>query len=613
MVENMPNKIALLSQETIDKIAAGEVVERPSSVIKELTENSIDAGSTAITIEINDGGTSFIRVSDNGCGIRREDLSLAFLRHSTSKIRTSEDLNSISSLGFRGEALSSIAAISRLELFTKTEDEITGSHYVIEGSKEVLNEEIGTPNGTSILVHHMFYNTPARKKFLKSNQTEASYIEELVSHLALSHPEISFRFISNGKEKLYTTGNGNLLDVIYLIFGREIASNLLPINIEDELVSIHGFIGKPLIHRGNRNFENFYVNKRFIKSNLLSKSVEEGCIGFLMQHQFPFCVLFLEFDYGKVDVNVHPSKMEVRFESTDIISNLIREAVHNALSKREDIVEAEPVKEKKTTDISPVLASIPKTVKKAEPFEAKRLQEIKETITEAIHKDTPYERQYQEFYKEKEIPVKEDYVYEQTTFLSRESMAKFEIIGQVFDTYWIVEFDNKMYIIDQHAAHEKVLFEKTMKLLKEKEMTSQMVSPPIIISLSPNEKRLLNDNIEAFETLGYDISSFGGAEFSINAIPGNLYNLDPKDLFLNVIAELDGISSSDAPEIVLEKVASMSCKAAIKGNNHLSQEEINVLLKELLELDNPYHCPHGRPTIISMSKYELDKKFKRII
>ncbi len=611
--------IALLSQETIDKIAAGEVVERPASVVKELTENALDAGSNAITIEIKDGGTSLIRITDNGAGIPSEQIPLAFLRHSTSKIRSADDLLSVRSLGFRGEALSSIAAVSRVELITKTEDEILGSHYIIEGSKEISMEEIGAPNGTSFFVQQLFYNTPARKKFLKSAATEASLVEEVVVHLAISHPEVSFRFLVNGKEKLYTAGNNNLNDVIYQIYGRELATNLLPISIESEYCKIDGFIGLPQVNRGNRSYENFYINHRYIKNKYLSSAVEEGYVGFLMQHQYPFCVLNLEFCDALVDVNVHPTKMEVRFDHIDEITREIRDAIHHELLFREDIQDVSvsvdddfPQSDNTTVSSTTMQESQekiePAFTRRPEPFESKKLSAMKESIIEAIHKDSPYERQYKEFYEKKE-----ETIYEQASFLSEESMAKFQIIGQVFETYWIVEYQDKMYIIDQHAAHEKVLYERTMASLAHKEMTSQYVSPPIVISLNAYEQGILTEHMQAFTELGYVIEPFGGNEYAIEAVPGNLFSLDSRDFFLSIIAELSSLKPTDSHELIMEKVASMSCKAAVKGNNKLSLSEIEALFRELLRLENPYHCPHGRPTIIAMTRDELDKKFKRIV
>lgn len=620
------NKIAVLEKATIDKIAAGEVVERPASVVKELVENAIDAGADAITVEIKDGGKSYIRITDNGCGIPEEELPVAFLRHSTSKLRDASELSDIHTLGFRGEALSSISAVSRVEMITKPQTELMGVRYVVEGSQEVSMDKIGAPDGTTIMVYQLFFNTPARKKFLKSDMTEASYISELMERLALSHPDVSFLFISNKKEKIHTSGNGNLMDTIYQIYGRQIASNLLAVEKETDLLMVSGFIGNSNVARGNRSLENFYINGRYIKSPLLSKAVEEGYVGYLMQHQYPFCVLQITTKEAAVDVNVHPTKQEVRFDDEIAIADIFKTLVFERLHQREDIAEVtldeeiEIEKEKEKEQSKPVTEE-----RTPEPFEKARLQQMREKITKQIHADTPYERKYQEFYQKREsdtnahapkqelLETSKPATYEQTSFLTREARAKHHIIGQVFDTYWLIEHDNKLYIIDQHAAHEKVLYERMMKQLKNKEMTTQYVSPPIILSLTRAEQDILERFADVFAELGYVISPFGGNEFAIEGVPGNLFSFDVKTFFMELLASCDSLKGNDGHDMILEKIASMSCKAAIKGNNQLSRPEIEALLEELLSLENPYHCPHGRPTIIAMTKYELEKKFKRIV
>ena len=630
------NKIAVLEKSTIDKIAAGEVVERPSSVVKELVENAIDAGASAITVEIKDGGKSYIRITDNGCGIPEDELSVAFMRHSTSKLRDASELADIHTLGFRGEALSSISAVSRVEMITKPADTLMGVRYVIEGSKEVSLDKIGAPDGTTIMVYQLFFNTPARKKFLKTDTTEASYISELMERLALSHPDISFCFISNKKEKIHTSGNGNLMDTIYQIYGRQIASNLLAVEKETDLLKVSGFIGNSNVARGNRSLENFYINGRYIKSPLLSKSVEEGYVGYLMQHQYPFCVLMITTKEASVDVNVHPTKQEVRFDDEMAIADIFKSLIFERLYQREDIAEVtldenvQAASLRKTTEndaTDPGSESItcePESKKEEtiievapEPFEKSRLEKMRQKITAQINADTPYERKYQEYYQEKEKEQdqsrEEKVTYEQTSFLSEQARAKHRIIGQVFDTYWLIEHDNKLYIIDQHAAHEKVLFERMMKQLQDKEMTTQYVSPPIIVSLTRAEQDILKRYEEVFSELGYVISSFGGNEFAIEGVPGNLFSFDVKEFFMELLASCGELKGNDGHDMIVEKVASMSCKAAVKGNNRLSYPEIEELLDELLSLENPYHCPHGRPTIIAMTKYELEKKFKRIV
>lgn len=627
------SKIALLTQDTIDKIAAGEVVERPSSVVKELVENAIDAKATAITIEIKDGGISFIRISDNGCGIDKSEVPLAFLRHSTSKIRSVEDLLFVSSLGFRGEALSSISAVSRVELITKTPDALTGVRYQIEGSKEIAFEEIGAPDGTTFLVKDLFYNTPARKKFLKSAQTEGSYIADMVEKLALSHPDISFKFISNNQTKLHTSGNGNIKDLIYHVYGREISSAVLPVEIENELFSVNGYIGKPVITRGNRNFEVYFINGRYVKSQLLSKAIEEAYKSFLMQHQYPFCVLYFTFKGESLDVNVHPTKMELRFDNNQEVYQYLCNGLYEVLSRKEMIPEVPVSEEKKAPEIvREYKESIP------EPFEARRLNQVRmqesiftpsqiERVRESVKKDSPYEEKYATRISEKTSyqtniinKAQNDIKYENITleslssdFLTKDAKKKHRIIGQLFKTYWLVEFEDKLFIVDQHAAHEKVLYERTMATLREKEYTSQTISPPIVLSLDANEVLMLEKYMDQITKMGYEIEHFGGKEYMISAVPANLFKVDMKDLFIEMLDDFSNLTGRETPELILEKVASMSCKAAVKGNQGLSYQEFDALVEELLTLDNPYNCPHGRPTIISMTKYEIEKKFKRII
>ncbi len=611
-------KIALLSQETIDKIAAGEVIDRPSSVVKELVENSIDAGATAVTIEIKEGGISMIRITDNGCGMEKEQVPLAFLRHSTSKIQSVEDLLSVSTLGFRGEALSSIAAVAQVELITKTLPDLTGTRYVIEGSKEISMEEIGAPEGTTFIVRNLFYNTPARRKFLKTPQTEGSYIHTLVERLALSHPEISFQLIINNQPKLHTSGNSNPKDVIYQVYGREITASLLELREENPLFLVTGFIGKPQVSRGNRNFENYFINKRYIKSSLIAKGIEDAYKNFLMQHQYPFCVLYFTFDGQMLDVNVHPAKMELRFSQNEGIYQALYDCIKGCLTNREHIrdVSLDEEKERHKPNV-PLPKQHP-----AEPFEKNRLQQEKiEEIRAAVGKDSPYEPKYERKQEQARYVPKEQeetqYVQEELKyegrFLSEQSKHMHRIIGQVFDTYWLVEFNDKLFLIDQHAAHEKVLYERTVKSLKEKEYTSQRISPPVILSLDTKEEAALKEYKEELSRLGFETQHFGGKEYALCSVPDNLFSLDTKQIFLEILDNSNELHKCGTPETVLEKIASMSCKAAVKGNDALSYKEAKALITELLELDNPYFCPHGRPTIISMSKYEIEKKFKRIV
>lgn len=618
----MPN-IAILNQETIDKIAAGEVVERPCSVVKELVENAIDAGSTAITVEIKEGGISFIRITDNGCGIERDQVAVAFYRHSTSKIRSAEDLLTVKSLGFRGEALSSISAVARVELITKTYDELTGTRYVIEGSKELSNEEIGAPDGTTFIVKDLFYNVPARRKFLKTAQTEGSYISDMVEKLALSHPDISFKFINNNQTKLHTSGNGNRKDIIYHIFGREISSSLLAVKHECEYFKVEGFIGKPVITRGNRNYENYFINGRYVKSNILSRAIEEAYKSFLMQHQYPFTVLYFTF-FSELDVNVHPTKMELRFDNNNEIYVELCDTIYAILSRKEMILEV-PV------DSTPAPKKIVHEYKEPipEPFEKRRINEVRAAESRSVYGQsvTSAVKDYSAIEPAVKTP-KTSTAYEpaqavtgtqQTlgdydkVFLTESSKKQFSIIGQLFKTYWLIEFEDKLYIIDQHAAHEKVLYEKTMARLANKDFTSQRISPPIVMTLDARECEMLEKYRPQIEQFGYEVEHFGGKEYMISAIPDNLFNIDMKDLFIEMLDDFSNATGRQTPDIITEKVASMSCKAAVKGNDKLTLPEINKLIDELLSLDNPYNCPHGRPTIISMSKYEIEKKFKRIV
>lgn len=633
----MPS-IELLSQDTIDKISAGEVVERPASVVKELVENAIDAGATIITVDINKGGLSKIRVSDNGCGIEKNQVPLAFLRYSTSKIRKAEDLSFVTSLGFRGEALSSIAAVSQVELITKTKDDLLGTRYVIEGALEKKLEEIGAPNGTTFIVRNLFYNTPPRQKFLKSAKTEGNYITEIVERLSLSHPDIAFGLIVDGKSKISTVGGGKLKDCIYQIYGRSITQNVIEINESSDDMTVRGFIGNSTISRGNRAYENVYINGRYVKSKLLSNAIEEGFVGYLMQHQYPFCVLFIETDTETVDVNVHPTKLEVRIDNALVLTDLITKSIHNALHNLEDIrteeidynvnEEVDVVIEGNLGDKKPYIKPDYSSENSLENtlFETK-LEENSIVIDNNEEKQSssndiiePYENNklntikadFSSIIKDELNNSKED-TGEQLSFLSEESVKKHKIIGQLFDTYWLVELEDELYIIDQHAAHEKVLYEKTLSSLADKSMTTQLISPPIIVTLSDRELNFLEENIDAFDSLGYRLEPFGGKEYAINGIPDNIYGIDPKALFMDMIGECSEISINNNSNLILEKIASMSCKAAVKGNDILSVEESKKLIDDLISLDNPFHCPHGRPTIIKMTKKEIEKKFKRTL
>lgn len=702
-------KIAVLDQNTIDKIAAGEVVERPSSVVKELVENAIDAGATAITVEITDGGKKLIRITDNGSGMDAEQVPLAFLRHATSKIEKVEDLTHIASLGFRGEALSSIAAVSQVELITKTPSGISGTRYVIEGGKEQSLEEMGAPEGTTFLIRNLFYNTPARSKFLKSDMTEAGYINTLMEQLALSHPEISFKYIQNRQVKLSSSGNYSVKDVIYSVYGREIAKALLDVSYENDFMKIEGFVGKPEISRGNRTFENYYINGRYVKNKIITKAIEDGYKGLVMQHKFPFVSLRIEMDGNDLDVNVHPAKREVRFARETEVYTAIYETVRKVLTHRELIPQVSVGKDEptpRTEQIKP--GNIP------EPFEVKRRQEMyghpnrtaniashaaptasevrstapvpsipynkptngtasygsaesahnssassadkykrvdslrenpvygsqpftkeeeemfsgtlkdgrnensatetadSEVISEKPAESTPPEVDNEPTKSQEQEPTKQLELFEER-LLAPESRSRHRLIGQLFDTYWLVQFEDNFYIIDQHAAHEKVYYERFVKQFQSQNIQSQYVSPPLIVSLSLEEENLLKANKKYFRDFGFEIEPFGGREYSISAVPSSLLGMTEEELFLEMLDHLTADGSKDAFEIFASRLATMACKAAVKGNHSMSPQEADKLIDELLTLENPYNCPHGRPTIIAMSKTEIEKKFKRIV
>ena len=666
-------EIQLLDQATINQIAAGEVIDRPSSVVKELLENAIDAKATAITVEIKDGGISFIRITDNGCGIEKDQVRKAFLRHATSKLHTIDDLLDIGSLGFRGEALSSIAAIAQVELISKPPEAMLGISYQIEDGEEKSLTQIGAPDGTTILVRNLFYHVPARKKFLKTAATEGNYINQLMENMAMLRPDISMRFINGGQNKLYTSGNGRLKDLIYTIYGREISSNVLEINYECPLFAVTGYIGKPIISRGNRTFENYYINGRFVKSRLIATAIEQAYKPFMMQHRYPFTVLHIKIKPELIDVNVHPAKMEVRFQQENEIYELLAGAIENTLRGKEFIPDV--------SDDGKAEKKVQEKQKLPEPFEQRRLQAMKEIIppppaehktqneqkpsaehkTQSEQKLPRNEEQPNvpsklsepvcEYKAEKKQTIKDsDSKWEsasgihkrigqdvsqtvnqmptqpeqklekpeqQTLFteplLSEKARIHHRLIGQLFDTYWLIQYGNQLYIMDQHAAHEKVNYERLMEAYRKKERITQFVSPPMVISLTRAEEAILEEFKSEFERIGFTIEPYGGREYAISEIPANLYGINEKDLFLEMLSDLEDRGSMQPSELIASKLASMSCKAAIKGGQKISFKEADALVSQLLTLENPYACPHGRPTIITMTKYELEKKFKRIV
>lgn len=714
-------EIKLLDSQTIDKIAAGEVVEKPASVVKELVENAMDAGAKAITVEIKGGGIDLIRITDDGCGIDASQLPKAFLRHATSKIESDADLFYLQTLGFRGEALASISAVAQVEMITKTKDSLTGTRIVIEGGVQKELEEVGAPDGTTILVRNLFYNTPARKKFLKSAMTEGTHIVELMQHMALSMPAMSFKLVVNNAVKFHTSGNGDLKEVIYRIYGRDTTKALIPVKVEQDGITIEGYLGKPELSRANRAFENYFVNRRYVRSNFISKGIEEGYKGFMMQHQFPFCVLHINVDTTALDVNVHPTKMQVRMSNQEQLVRTLVDSIHNSLSGKEMIPEAKLVKEEVAEE----------RITTPEPFEKERLKDWKESEAERIRADKggaqvpgtenltnkpsitsaensveekkedyidltsvkrpfsnpeiklnptigimPEKKRFESdlFFADEDenakvetgeagvnresdegdsaidskvltdinsadaskltvldnsnvvsnkpvSPFAQEIIIEkpeqmdlfEEKLLTEEKRRDFKVLGQVFKTYWLIEFEDKLYVMDQHAAHEKVKFEAFMEKYREKEILSQNLAPAIVVSLSPSDSLVYEEHKDVFEGFGFEIDSFGGNELMLRAIPVDLYGADAKEMFLAILEELAQVHSAGRIEIIEDRIATMACKAAVKGNNAMSFEEVSALLDQLLTLENPYQCPHGRPTMFSMTKYEIEKKFKRIV
>lgn len=694
-------QIHILDSETIDKIAAGEVVERPSSVVKELVENAIDAGAVAVTVEAKDGGIEFIRVTDNGCGMEKGQLRTAFLRHATSKIADASDLMRIHSLGFRGEALSSIAAVAKVEVITKTPDSVTGSRILLEGAREVGFDEVGAPEGTTFLVRNLFFNTPARRKFLKQPATEGGYIADLMEHLALSRPDISFKFVLGNQMRFHTSGGGDLREVIYRIYGRDVANALVPIQAQKDGIRVEGYLGKPEQVRSNRNFEIYFINGRFIRSSVVSRAIEEGYREYLMQHKFPLCVLHITMDTERVDVNVHPTKMDVRFSDVMQISDFLTESVRGTLKNREMIPEASLSSERELKAAQKAERTAALQYHTPEPFEQRRAGRYRAAEEPKYNAERPKRQDFShapvwnrvkaaaevkesealrqneasqqskaaedDFFTETseftqpsgnaapfgekaasepekppkaesplkaESPMKagnplnseEETCVQASQVLSGDQMnlfeeklltvdnrSRFRVIGQVFGTYWLIEFEDKLMMIDQHAAHEKVNYERLMKQFHEKNVVSQSLLPPVIVSLSGQEESILQEHMEVFLKLGFEIESFGGSEYALRSVPVDLYGCNEREMFLAVLDQLAEGGSFGGIRVIEEKIASMSCKAAVKGNSSLSAAEAESLIDELLTLENPYNCPHGRPTIVTMTRSEMDRKFKRIV
>ena len=658
--------IKVLDQHTIDKIAAGEVIERPSSIVKELVENSIDAGATRVTVEITDGGTSLIRVTDNGAGIDESDVRKAFMSHATSKLDNVDDLLNISSLGFRGEALSTISAVSKVEMITKTHESLTGTRYVIEGGKELEMTSIGAPDGTTIISREIFYNTPARLKFLKTNMTEGSYINDMMTHIALSNPDVAIKLISGGKVIIDTQGDGRLKETIYSLYGKEIARALLDVDYKDENIKVTGYIGKPFLSKGNRGFENYFVNGRFIKSPVVNRAIEEAYKTYIMVHKFPYTALFIELPPYMVDVNVHPAKREFRFDDEKALFHAVFYAVKDALANKEIIPEADreyisgpSVKEVKETPFvtqakfEPVKTNESISENKPEPT-ANNISEEREepsfdsfkkpSVTQEVHDSSSYShpspasgsgkgsfsilesllpKDYMEKLDNKKLVNQSEDIlpkgsYEQqelteSRFLSEEAKGHHKIIGQVFKTYWITEYDGSLYLMDQHAAHEKVNYETFLAEFKERKILSQNMYPPEVVSLTSAEKQAVLENVDYLKSYGFEIEEFGGNDVKLSAMPANLIGLDGREVFTELISYLSEGVDNVTEDIFVRKLATMGCKAAIKGNQEISEFEVRDLIEKLMKLKDPYTCPHGRPTLIRMTKEELDKKFKRIV
>ena len=666
-------KIHVLDQDTINQIAAGEVIERPASVVKELTENAIDAGATAVTVEIRDGGKALIRVTDNGSGFDPADIRTAFMPHATSKIQTAEDLFSVGSLGFRGEALPSVASVAKTELITRTSENITGIRYINEGGVEKEFSEVGAPEGTTIIIRDLFFNTPARKKFLKKGITEASNVSTMMERLALSHPSVAIRLIVDDKVRLSTPGNGRLKDLIYSIYGKVAAAAMIPVEGTFSGVEISGFTAKPEYSRANRTSEIYFVNNRFVKNPVIGKAIENAYLGFLMQHRYPVCILFLRFRPGAVDVNVHPAKLEIRFSDEDLAYQAVYEAVREALSsveliKRQQLVKELQEESRKDAGAEPFFAERRPVYsfgtdgsRRPEAAAAPSMPESRGPVSDSDDGNLPESRPEPVLPKRRELstvellmkkwdsknavensaaemaapgsaPVPEPVTAAepvpapgpssrksdtllagtQERLFTEETRKDYRVIGQLFDTYWLFEYKDTFLMMDQHAAHEKVLYEKNLAAFRNKEFTSQMLMPPYEPELGVREMQMFSEYIRAFRQLGFEFGNTDG-KLTITAVPGNVLGLSWQEVFKELLDSVSGETGREPVHILEEKLALMSCKAAIKGNYPISHAEINELLDQLLKLENPYMCPHGRPTMISMSKYEIEKRFSRIV
>ena len=652
-------RINLLDENTSNKIAAGEVVERPSSVVKELIENSIDANARNITIEIEEGGEKLIKIIDDGDGIHPEDIKKAFLPHATSKIKNSSDIFSINTLGFRGEALPSIAAVSKVSLKSKIQEEDFGREIIIEGGEILSFNECGINKGTSIEVKDLFFNVPARKKFLKTSSREASLISDIVSRIALANPSISFKLFNNGKKILNTYGNSNLLDVTRTIYGKNIGENIIYFEHSEDTLTLYGYIGKEVIARGSRNNQSIFVNGRYIKNRTLVVAVENAFKSFSTVNKFPFFILFIEVYPENIDVNIHPSKAEIKFKDERLIFKKVFDTVHEAL--RNEIFKEFEVKKDENTNFK-------KDEFKEISFDIKDDYEKKERTKVTLPVDLNYERTYSKDYEniyEKEYSnsssskyleetktnnnvnynnidskesntlnenftlrenfYKDNVLDEKTSKIPKEYLSntkdneripKFpplRIIGQFNKTYILGEYDEVLYIIDQHAAHEKILFEKYFKNIEEGSIIIQPLLVPEIIDLTLDDFSYYEENKEIFKNAGFTLEEFGGNSLALKEVPYFLGKLDAKGLFLNILDNIKELGSGKTPEVKYNKIATMACKAAVKGHDLLSEQEMIKLVEDLRYINDPFHCPHGRPTIIKFTNYDLEKKFRRIV
>ena len=670
-------KIRLLDSKTINKIAAGEVVESPKSVVKELTENSIDAGASSVTVEIKDGGISYIRISDNGSGIPKEQVKSAFLRHATSKMTQIEDLEHIFTLGFRGEALASIAAVSQVEMLTKTKDEETGTRICISAGEIEVMEDTACREGTTIIVKNLFYNVPARRKFLKKPATESGYVSDLINKIALGHPEVAIQYINNGNTVLHTAGNNDPKTAVFYVYGKEAANNMLPISYKKGEYAVTGLIGRPELCRANRNYENLFINGRFIKNAVVSSAVEDAYKTKLIIGKFPVFVLNLEVEPALVDVNVHPAKLEVRFKNDDEVYEFFYNAVSKAL--QETVLIPKAVLDKKPKEKQPepeqqILAEPPKRMeipaKKTVPTQEKsvekpkmepvfvekdekpkmdiskaesrvltNMQQAGRTVDELLkrkpstsgiaQKAEPYLKkepakvdapkvdlpkaepvkvpEKTEPPKQVEIPVQKEEIKEE----KKSFFQDYKIIGQVFRTYWIVEQGECLYLIDQHAAHERILYEELMNKFKEEKVISQRMLTPLMLNLTPMETEVLKDNKELLESFGFELEDFGG-KFALRSTPYLLQNPSTVGFFTDILDRLAEERITNVYDTKILAVATMACKAAVKGHDVLSVREAEALIHQLLKLEHPFTCPHGRPTIVELTRYEMEKMFKRI-